>query len=105
MKIVGGDGSFACSENLHAIGFHGNDIVDILQAAFDQEKFTSNNCEAILLKNVGRDDCIRDAGLVFETQEHETFGGAGTLSSDDSAGNQHVSAVANVVEGDGAKAS
>ena len=49
--------------------------------------------EAMLLENLRREDCIRDTGLVFETNEHEAFRGARTLTADDSSSDADVRAI------------
>ena len=50
VKVVGRYCGFTDGENLHAGGFHRNHIVDILQAAFNQEEFASDDREAVLCK-------------------------------------------------------
>lgn len=66
-------------------GFDVNDTVLILQLAGDEQEARAGDNNAIPLEDVGRDDDVGDAGLVFEGEEDEAFGGAGALSGDDSA--------------------
>ncbi len=50
MKIMRGHGSFADRKDLHTRGFHRNHVVDILEPAFDQQKFPSDHGETVLTK-------------------------------------------------------
>ena len=89
MKIVGDNGGFTDGKDLDSIGFHWNHVVYILKAAFDQQESASHDREAILVKDVGRDDRVRDSGFIFETEEHESFSSARTLACNDSSGNSN----------------
>ena len=72
-----------------------DDIVDILQRAIEEKKLSLNDRGAILFKNIGCDDDVRNAGLIFDAEEDETFRGAGTLPRDDAAGDADPSAIGN----------
>ena len=76
------DGDF-----LHACSFHMDDIIDVLQRAFEEKKLALNDRGAVAVENIRRDDDVGNAGFVFKAEEDETFRGAGTLSRDDAAGN------------------
>lgn len=58
--------------------------------------------ETVVLKGVARDEEVGDAGFVLEGNEAMAFGGAGTLTADDEAGDGHRSSVSELVEVDGA---
>src|SRR5215813_606242 len=103
MKIMRGHGSFADRQDLHARGFYRNHVVDILESAFDQQEFSSDYSETVLPKQVRRDDCIGDAGFVFESEENESFRRARTLASNNSAGYADVGSIANGCEINGAE--
>src|SRR4029453_4496535 len=93
MKVVRNNGRFANGHDLHARGFNGNDVIDILQSAFDEKKFSSDDDKSIFRKQVRRDDRIRNAGFVFETEKHEALCGARTLASDHGSSTRNVTTV------------
>ena len=75
------------------LGFDEDDVVDVLDAAFDEEEGFLSDEEALLIEKLRGNDGVAGAGLVFEADEDESFGGAGTLSADDVAGNANVAAM------------
>src|SRR5262245_24462786 len=82
MKVMRRHGGLAHRQNFHARDLHRNHIVDILQTAFDEKKSAADNGEPILRKQVRRDDCVGNTGLILEAQENEAFRSAGTLTRD-----------------------
>jgi hypothetical protein len=61
------------------------DAVLILEWSFDHEESAARDDDAILLKDVGREDDVGDAGFVFEREKDEALGGAWALAGDDAA--------------------
>ena len=82
------DGNF-----LHARSLHMDDVIDVLQRAFEEKELALNDRGAIALENIRRDDDVGNAGFVFEAEEDEAFCGAGTLSCDDTSGNANPATV------------
>ena len=76
-----GDGN-----GFHVGGFHVNDVVYILNGAFDQQEFSLNNGEAVFVQDIGRDNDVGNTGLVFEAEEDETFCRSRTLTGDHATG-------------------
>ena len=58
MKIMGHDSSLTDGKNLDAVCLHGNDVIDILKASFDEKESAFDDREPVLLKNIGRDDGV-----------------------------------------------
>jgi len=85
VKIVRTGFGLGDEEGKDAFGFDGDDIILILQNAFDHEKAFGDQQKAIFVEQVGMDDRIGDSGFIFEAEEEKAFGGAGTLASDDAA--------------------
>lgn len=50
-----------------------------------------------------RDNCVRDAGLILEADEYESFRRAGTLAANDIARDAHNLVMARVTQIGGAK--
>ncbi len=74
---------------------HRNYIFLILQRALNQQKLVLNNCRAIFLKNLRRDDGIRDASLIFHAKKsQEALGRAGALPRNHRSSHAHRHAVA-----------
>ena len=72
-------GGWAMIERGDVFGADVNDIMMILQAAFDDEKRFMDDEEPLLLEELRCDDGVGHAGFVFKTHEGETFSGARTL--------------------------
>ena len=45
-------------KRFHATGFHGDDVVEVLQAAFNEQKLASRDDETVLLEDAGSDDGV-----------------------------------------------
>src|ERR1700741_534174 len=54
----------------------------------------AHQLKSILVEELRCDDYVAHTCLVLETQEHESFRSAGTLTNDDPAGHSYKSAVA-----------
>jgi hypothetical protein len=85
VKVVGDSFGFCDKQWLHALGADGDDVVLILQDAFDGEESLAGQQQSVLVKEIGTDDGVGDSGFVFQTDEDESFGGTGALSGDGSA--------------------
>jgi len=64
----------------------------------DKEKGFAGDGEPVFVEGLSRDEEVRDAEFVFEGNEAVTFGGAGTLSADDEAGDREGESVGELVE-------
>ena len=58
MEIVGRCRRIAERQRFHAVDFHGDDVVEILQAAFDEKELASRDGETVLLEDVRSDDGV-----------------------------------------------
>ena len=58
---------FGDEQRQHALGFDRDDVVLILKDAFDGEEFLAGQQQAILMKQIGRDDRVGDSGFIFQT--------------------------------------
>ena len=85
MEVVRTGLGLGDEEREYAFGFDGDHVVLILQNALDHEEAFGDQQEAVLVQQIGMDDCISNPGFVFEAEEEEAFGGAGTLAGDDAA--------------------
>src|SRR5688572_7692273 len=85
---------FAVGEGFDALCFDEDDVVGVLDLAFDDKEVFLGNKEAGFLEESWSDDGIGNAGFVFETYKHKAFGGPGTLPADDVARNAHALAMA-----------
>ncbi len=85
---------FGKREGEDAPGFDGNNIVLILQNAFDKQKGMMNDDGVILRKKLRGDNRVGDAGFVFEAEEDKAFGCAWPLTGNDRAGNADLHAAA-----------
>ena len=95
MKIMGvAAGELAVGEGFDFFGFNDHDVVGVLDLAFDDEKVFLRDEEALFFEELRRDDGVGDAGFVFEADEDKTFGGAGSLTANDVAGDANALAVA-----------
>src|SRR5579872_213337 len=86
MKIVGGNSLFGHVQGFKAGGAHGEDAVNILHFAFDNQIGVIQDSGALAVENVRHNDGVRYAGFVFDTEEQQAFGGARPLAADDAAG-------------------
>ena len=98
VEIVRDGFGFRDEQRQHAFGFDGDDVVLILQDAFDGEKFLAGQQQAILMKQVGCDDGVGHAGFIFQADKHKSFGGAGTLADDDAASDAQPLAAGKVAQ-------
>src|ERR1035437_2794361 len=57
-----------------------NHAILVLQHALRQKKLAANNDHALPFIEIGRNDNIRNSGLVFHREEDKAFGGARTLA-------------------------
>ena len=74
-------------------GFDEDDVVDVLDAAFDEEEGFLSDEKALLVEKLRGDDGVAGAGFIFEADEDEAFGGAGALAADDIAGDAQIASV------------
>jgi len=95
-------GGGSITEAIDVGGFHGDDAVEVLELAFDEEEALAEDLEFELVEGVGSDDGVHDAGFVFHAKEDETFGGAWALTDDDGSGDADSAAVGNAFEVNGA---
>ncbi len=72
---------------------HVNHAILVLQRTFCKDEFTARDHQAISLIEIGCDDHVGDAGLVFHRKEDEPFCRAGPLASDDATGSPHKFAI------------
>src|SRR5579862_8917155 len=79
-------------------GSHSVDIVDVLHLAIDDNIRIVENGFALAIEDVGHYYGIRYAGFVFDAQEQESFGGAGTLPADDTPGDANRAPVAHIFQ-------
>jgi hypothetical protein len=72
----------ACNiERCDPLRFHVNYAVLILEQTFDRKESGACDDDAVTFKNVGSEDNVGDAGLIFKREEDEPFGGAWTLAA------------------------
>ena len=80
-------------ERADVAGFDMDDAVVALQLTLDQQKALARDGEAFALEEVRRKNDIGDAGFIFEREEDEAFGRAGTLAGNDATGRAHANRV------------
>ncbi len=85
---------FGKREGEDAPGFNGNNIVLILQNAFDKQKRMMDDDGVVLRKKLRGDNGIGDARFVFEAEENKAFGCARPLTGNHRASNADLHAVA-----------
>ncbi len=68
------------------LGQQVHDLPFALQYTEDAEEAGGEEFSALAFGEVGVDDDIGEAGLVFDGQENDTAGGAGALAAGDDAG-------------------
>lgn len=66
----------------------------MLQDTVDHEEGRTDHGRSLAIVEIGPDDDVGDAGLVFEREKHKAFGGSRTLPRDHHAGHAHTAAVA-----------
>src|SRR5581483_8829753 len=81
-----------------AHGFHVDDIVLILEGSFDEQEAAAGDGDHVAFVEVGRDDYVGDAGLVFHGNKDETLGCTRALTSDYASGGTDPLAVTMMVE-------
>src|ERR1700731_4093750 len=81
-------------ERPEPLAAHRDAAVALLQHPFDDQARRADDELAVPLQEVGGDDGLRHAGLVFEGEEEQPLGGAGALADDDRAGGADDVAVA-----------
>jgi hypothetical protein len=80
MKIVGGGGGqVGSSERLDGLRLHMDHVLDVLEHAGDDEEWLLGDEQTAVLEKLGSDDGVGGAGFVFEADEDEAFGSAGSL--------------------------
>ena len=94
VKIVGRNGLFGYMQRFESSGPYGENIVDILHLAFNEQICVVEDGGALAIENVGHDDGIGDAGFIFHAEEQQSFGSPGTLAANDAAGDKHRPAIA-----------
>jgi len=67
MEIVGNGFGFGDEERLHAFGADRDHIVLILQDAFDGEEALAGQQQAVFVKQIGADYCVRYSRFIFQT--------------------------------------
>ena len=70
----------------------------MLQPALDQKKRVAHNRNAIFRKYIGRNDGVRNPGLIFNAQKDEALRRAGPLPRDDSSRNAQTNPVRKMLE-------
>src|SRR5207247_11228637 len=86
---------------LHQFGTHRRHPILALEDPADDQKFLLEDGEPVPGKKVRAHDDVGDAGLILEREEHETLGGAGTLTRDDPSGDANAASLTRGVEIDG----
>jgi len=71
-------------------GVDGDDAVDVLETAVEDEEGLLRDDLAVFFEGGGGDEGVGDAGFVFEADEEVAFGGAGALAADDEAGDAEL---------------
>src|SRR5437588_12243049 len=94
MKIVGNSLRLSYVKGGKAAGFHGDDIVLILQDAFDQNEFLADQEQTAFLKHIRRNDDVGNAGFILHAEEHETLCRTGALTDDDTSCYANQAAIA-----------
>ena len=81
--VEAGAGAF---EGLDLLGDDVDDALGFLQLSFDDEEGLAAHEGAFLQVEIEMDDGVDQADLVFQQQEGDALGGAGTLAADDQTG-------------------
>ena len=93
MKVVRGDGLFGHVERLETGGPHSENAVDVLHFTVDDQVRVIKDSGALAIEDVRHDDGVRNASLIFQTEKQESFGSAGTLAADNTAGDPNLASV------------
>src|SRR5215471_11150132 len=93
VKIVRGDGLFGNVERLEAGGPHGEDAVDVLHFAIDDQIRIIEDGGSLAIENIRHDDSVRNAGFIFQAEKQQSFGGSRTLAADDAARDTNLASV------------
>src|SRR5580698_6417120 len=101
MKVVGDGFGFGDEERLHTFGFDGDNVVLILQDAFDGEETFTGQQYTVLMKQVGRDDGVSHTSFIFKANKNKSFGSTRALAGDDAASDAQTLAVRNITQFDG----
>ena len=101
MKIVRGGFGAGDAQGADALGLDGDYAFLILQFALDQQKLLVHDEDVICVEKLRRDDGVGDAGFIFDAEKDESFGGAGALARDHSAGDANLGAIGKIAEFDG----
>jgi len=101
MKIVRGGFGFRNKQGQHALGANGDDVVLILKNSFDGQKALAGQQQAILMKQVRRDDGIGHPGFIFQADEDESLGGSRALAGNDAASDAETPPAGNVAQFNG----
>jgi hypothetical protein len=51
---------------LDMLGADMDDVVDVLENAFNQQELRIRHQRTVCLVQIGVDDCVRDTGLIFD---------------------------------------
>ena len=94
VKIVRRSFGASNQQRPNGLRLHRNYVFLILQRPLNQQKLVLNDCRAILLKNLRRDDGIGDASLIFHAEKYEALGRAGTLPRNHRPSHAHRHTVA-----------
>lgn len=87
VKVVAdASGQIIGTEGFDFPGLDVDHAVLVLEATEDTEERFLHDDEAEFLEELGIDDDVGDAGFVFEADEDDAFGGAGTLAANDGPG-------------------
>src|SRR3989440_12991376 len=97
MKIVRSGFRLRYRERKNAFRFHGDVVVLILQAPFNQQKLLMHHNEMILMKKLWSNDGIGDPGFIFKAEEHEAFCRTGTLPRNHCASHANTGSVRNLM--------
>src|SRR5579859_1654303 len=98
VEIVRSDFGARDAQRLNTLHFHGDDVVLILQASFDQQKLVMNDHGMILLEKLRRNDGIGNAGFVFKAEENKTFCCSGTLARNHGSSKTHMCSMRKALE-------
>src|SRR5579864_4016311 len=86
------------AQRLNMFHFHGDDVILILQASFDQQELVMNDHGMILLEKSRRDDGVGDSGFVFKAEENKTFCCSGTLARDHGSSEAYMRSMRKALE-------
>jgi len=98
---VGADVGGGDVERRNALGLDVDYAGLIWQRAGNEQETGAGDDHAVALEDIRSKDHIGDAGFIFERQEDEAFGGAGTLAGDDTAGDADLALIGSMQQIDG----